>query len=85
MPAVSVDHQIARDLANPEMKRQRWIPEILIESLAGFEQHILHDIAGIDAPRYSRIEPQTDHPPQRWPVPFPERVGSRRIGLSHSR
>ena len=81
MPPVCIDDVIPRDLAQPEMKRQHRVAEILAQPLAGLDQHVLDDVAGIDATGYGLVQPQADHPPQGRPVPLPELVGRRGIGL----
>ena len=68
MPPVCVDDMVLRDLAQPEVERHRRVAEILRQPLAGLEQHVLHDVAGIDATRHRLVEPQADHPPQGRPV-----------------
>jgi hypothetical protein len=50
VPPVCVDDVITHDLAQPEMKGQPGVPQILTQPLAGLEQHVLYNIAGIDPP-----------------------------------
>jgi hypothetical protein len=84
VPAVRIDHAILCDLAQPEMKRHYRVTQILPQSLARTEQHVLHHVTRIDATRHSLVEPKADHPPQRWAVAFPELVRCRAIRGSHT-
>ena len=51
VPAVGVDDPVGRDLPQPEMERQRRVAEVVGQPLVGLEQHVLHDVAGVDPAR----------------------------------
>lgn len=66
--AAHVDHAILGHLPQPEMKGQLRIAQVFWQSLVGLDQHILNDIAGIDALLEPPVQPQFDDPPQGWSV-----------------
>jgi len=48
MPAVRVDDAVLRQMPQPEMERHGRRAQVFVEPLIGLEQHVLHDVAGID-------------------------------------
>ena len=81
VPAVGIDHLVASDLPQPEVKRQRRVPQVFTQPLAGLQEHVLDDVAGIDPPAQRLVQPQPDHPPEGRAVAFPEFVRGGRVGL----
>ena len=72
MAAVGVDQAVAGDVPQPEMKRHRRVfvaaIEVLGQPAVGFDQHVLHNVAGVHAALDHAVHPQVDHPPQRLAV-----------------
>ncbi len=63
MPPMGVDQPVAGHLPQPQMKRHRRIRKIFFQSAVGIEQHILHNITGVDPAADHAIHAQVDHPP----------------------
>ncbi len=63
------------------MKRQGRVTQVLAQPLAGSQEHVLDDIAGIDPAAQRPIQPQSNHPPQGRAVTLPKFVRGGRIGL----
>lgn len=82
MPAVHVDQPVFRELPQPEMKRHRAALDEVIQSLTGFEQDILHDVAGIDSGRNRSVQPHLDHLSHGVPVPLHQFVDGGRFTLA---
>ncbi len=77
--AILIDHMVAGDLAEPEVKRQCWIAKVVGKPLIGLEQDLLDDVAGVDPTGQRVVESQADHAPQGRAVPLPESF--RRLGI----
>ena len=54
MPAMGVDHAVAGQVPQPELKRHAGRFEVVGQPAVRFDQHILHDIAGVDPPLQAR-------------------------------
>src|SRR5580704_5671855 len=63
MAAMRVDHMILGQLAEPQMKRDLRVAEIIAQPTARLPQYVLHDIAGVDPRSQRPIQPQLHHPP----------------------
>jgi hypothetical protein len=72
MPPVLVDHVVTGDVAKPEVERHRGIAQVFRQTLIGFEEHLLNDVARVDSAFDRAVEPVKDHPPERFAVPLPE-------------
>ena len=81
MPAVGIDHVVMSDLPQPEVKRQGRVTQVFTQPLAGSQEHVLDDVAGIDPPAQRLVQPQSDHPPEGRAVTLPEFVRGGRVGL----
>ena len=68
VPAVGIDDVVLGDVPQPEMEGHDRVLEIIAEPPAGFQQHLLHNVAGIDASSQGWIETQADHAAQRFAV-----------------
>ena len=77
VPAVGVDQPVLGHLPQPQVKRHLRILQILLQPPMGFDQHILRDVASIDAPRQHRVHPQLDHPPHRAAMPCQQPIDGR--------
>ena len=73
--AVLVNHPVARDLAEPEVERHGRVAEVIGQAAARLDQDVLHDVARVDPAADRVVEPEVDHPPQRFAVPLPEPIG----------
>ena len=62
--------------AQPGVERQRAIPQVVVQVLAGVGQSLLHDVGGVDSRREPAIHPHGDHLPQAAPVPVQEPLAS---------
>jgi len=72
--AMGVNEPVASHVAQPELEWHRGIGEIIAETAVGLDQHILHDIAGIDPPLDHPVHAQMNHPLDRFPVAFQEAI-----------
>ena len=82
MPAMRVDDPILGQVPQPQVKRHRRVLQILGQPLIGFEQHILNDVAGIDAASQHGVEPQVDDLPQRLAELAEQSVDGRGLAAS---
>ena len=64
------------------MKRQFACGEIFAQPATGVDEHILHDVAGVNAALHLPIEPQLHHASQSRAVTFEQPVNSRGISLT---
>jgi hypothetical protein len=74
MAPMGIDQPILRDLPQPQMKRHRRIFQVIVQAAIGFDQHILHNIAGIHSTLHHAVHSQIDHPPQRFAVTIEQPV-----------
>src|SRR5262249_27334511 len=65
MAAMGADKVAASEVPQPEMEGHVRLFQIVAHPAAGFEQHLLHHIAGIEALGDARVQPQADHAPHR--------------------
>ena len=84
MPTMHVDDAVFRQLTQPQMKRHGWAADIVRQSLRRFQQHILHDITRIDAPRHSLIQTHLHHPPHSFAMPIHQPIHGRRVTVGHT-
>ena len=54
--AMGVDDVVLGDVPQPEVKGHERIVQIVLQPAVRFEQHVLHDVAGIDARRQRRVQ-----------------------------
>ena len=65
VPAVRVDDAVLRQVPQPQVERHVRLLQVLGEPLIGLDQHVLHDVGGIDAAGDGRVEPQVDDAAER--------------------
>ena len=82
VPPMGVDQPVPGHLPQPKMKWHRRMGQILLQPPMGVEQHILHDVAGIDPAADYAIHPQIDHPPQRRAMALQQPIHGRRIAAA---
>lgn len=70
MPPVQVNHPVTRQMPEPEMKWHIRRREVRRQSLAGFEQHILHDVAGVDPGGQASVETKSHQLAECFPMTF---------------
>lgn len=85
MLAVHVDDAVFGQVPQPQVKGQPGIGEVIAEPLIGFEEHILHDVAGIDTAGDGAIKPQPHHLPQRIAVPIEQLIHGQWIAATGAR
>ena len=61
MTSVHVDHSVLCQLTQPQVKRNSRISKIVLQSRVRFDQHVLHDVTGVNALSDFAIEPQLNH------------------------
>ena len=66
VPAMGVDDAILGQVPQPHVERHVRRLQVLFEPLIRFDHDILNDVRRIDATGEYRIEPQVNHPPQRF-------------------
>ena len=72
--AMSVYKAIAGHVPQPEPEGHRGVGQIIAETAVGFDQHILHDIAGIDPSLNHPVHAEMNHPLDRLPMAFQEAI-----------
>ena len=83
MPAMGVDEVVLGDVPQPQMKRHRRRLQVIAQPAARFDQHVLHDIAGVEPLRNRRVEAQIDHAANRLAVPGEQLLDG--VGISRFR
>ncbi len=63
------------------MKWQGRVAQVFAQPLAGSQEHVLNNVAGIDPPAQRLVQPQSNHPPEGRAVTLPEFVRGRGVGL----
>jgi hypothetical protein len=61
------------------MEREIGPGQIIGHAPAGFQEHILHHITGIDPPGHAAVHAHLDHPPQAETMPLEQFVDCFRI------
>jgi hypothetical protein len=79
VPAVGVDEPVAGHVPQPELEGHRRVGEVVAEPAIGLDEHVLHDVAGVDPPLHHPIHPPVDHPPDRIAMPRQKVVDRRRV------
>ena len=79
MTTVRIDELILGELPQPQMEREPRILHVIGQPLAGFQQDILDDVAGVNPLRDHPIHPQLDHLTQRLAMPLHQLVDGGRF------
>jgi hypothetical protein len=85
MSAMRVDQSVLGHLPQPQMKRHHGILKKIGQASIGFDHHILHDVAGIDAAFDDPIHPQVDHLPDGITMAFEQLIHGVGIAALHGR
>jgi len=77
---MGIDDPIAGHMPQPEPERHRGIRQVVGKTPAGFDHHVLHDVAGIHPSSEHGIHSPIDDAPQRIPMPGKQAVDG--IGIA---
>jgi hypothetical protein len=82
MPAVGVDNVVLGDMPQPEVKRHGRVLEVLLQTAARFEEHVLNDVAGIEALDDGGVEAEVDEPAHRLAVPRQQLIDGGNVAVA---
>jgi hypothetical protein len=79
---MQLNQPIPGELAQPGVERERAIPQVVVQMLAGVCQGFPHHVGRLDSHRQPAIDPHGNHVPQAAPVLVQEPLACFVVSLS---